>query len=504
MAVNVTPMISPGVRVNVVDQSQYTALAGIPTTNAIAIVGGAQWGPINVPTLITSVNQFTQIFSTPIDHAGLAATKVLQAGGTIYYCRFGANATAMTGTLAGTSPSGNITITATQKGTLLPGTWKADVAAGSSDTTFKLTITRTEGTNEPVVMFPETELSVTKNADNYFENWNNDYFELKPADDTAVSSIGKQTVELTAGTNGITKVNDGTADVTAIKAALDTLSDRETYEFMYLSAPSYSITADIATELGTIAADRKDCVVQIDHDPNPNATAYLDSGTFSINRFVTALSAYATTPYVGLWAGLGGYVIDPYQNNTEILVPVSVYLLPALATEYATNPVWTAPAGAARLSLSELTTLGKVWSQSERDVLYAANINPITNYKGLGYTSMGQKSGQKTKSAMDRLNVVQLVNYVRKRIERISVDFLFAPIDESTFSEWVYRVSNFLNTIKSNRGLYDFRVKMDWETVTPDAINNNLMPGIVQIKPTKVAEFIDVDLVIKNYSDSME
>ena len=35
------------------------------------------------------------------------------------------------------------------------------------------------------------------------------------------------------------------------------------------------------------------------------------------------------------------------------------------------------------------------------------------------------------------------------------------------------------------------------------AVNNNLMPAIVKIKPTKVAEFIDIDLVLVNYSDEM-
>ena len=491
-----TPMISPGVRVNVVDQSQYTAIANVPD-NAFAIVGGAQFGPINIPTLITSASQFIQLFSTPIDVAGLTAINTVNAGGTIYYCRFAsADAKAMTAELPGTNETGvaDLTLTATYKGTLLEGAWKAVVAASSASNSFKLSITRTVGSNDPITVITETELSLDPTAANYFITWNNDFFTLKIKDPSAVpTAITANTYEITAGTNGIADTRDGNA--TAVKAALDVFSDRETYNIMYLTAPDYSITAGVATEMVTIADTRKDCIVQIDHDPDPT--------TATADTVITALKGYATTPYVGLWAGLGGYISDPYNNNVDRLVPVSAYLIPALAREYTLYPVWTAPASAAYLDLSLITKLDKIWSQADRDKLYAANINPITNYKGLGYTSMGQKSGQTSKSAMDRLNVVQLVNYIRTGIERISVGFLFAPIDEETFSSWVYRVGNFLDTIRNRRGLYDYVVKMDWETVTPDAINNNLMPGIVLIKPTKVAEFIDVDLIIRNYSDSM-
>lgn len=520
----ITPMISPGVRVNIVDQSQYTALPGLPT-NAFAIVGGAQFGPINVPTLLTSVNQFIQTFSTPIDTAGLTAINTLGAGGTIYYTRFASSdAVAMTATLQGTSTgnteAANFKITATKKGTLLEGKWKAIASVGTNSSEFKLKITRTVGTSDPITVIEETELAFDPSAANAYTTWNNDFFTIELADPNKAPAAltydkpdGSQTktfmeVDFTEGNNGIYS-GDGadTKNAPNIVKAIDVFSDRETYEIMYLSAPEYSIIGDVAQELKSVAAGRKDCIAQIDHDPNPNAVVYLtesDPKTFSISKFIGVLSQYATTPYVGLWAGLGGYIIDPYNNNTERLVPVSAYLLPALAAEYTVNPVWTAPASTAYLNLNSLVKLDKIWSQDDRDKLYAANINPITNYKGLGYTSMGQKSGQTSKSAMDRLNVVQLVNYIKVAIEKISVDFLFAPIDDETFGSWSYRVGNLLESIRTRRGLYDYKVKMDWETVTSDAVNNNLMPGIVQIKPTKVAEFIDIDLIIKNYSDSME
>lgn len=487
----ITPMISPGVRVNVVDQSNYSSAAGLPE-NAIGIVGAAKFGPINTPVLLTSVNDFESTFSTPLDVAGLTAVNTLRAGGTVYYNRLAGNsAKAMSGVITG--EGGNLEITATYKGTIEDGTWTAVVAAGSTATSFKLSVTNTQGTNEPTVMIAETELSLDPTAENYFTSWDNKLFTLSLAQSDVPTSITADNYAITNGDNGVSSTFESNA--TAAIAAIDIFSDREAYSLMYLTAPMYSTIATVAQKLVDVSNSRKDLVVQIDHDPSL-ATA---------DAVITALKPYTqpNNSYVGMWAASGGYITDSYDNNAERLVPASAFLIPALAAEYSNFPVWTAPASAAYLQLSLLTKLNTTWTQQDRDKLYAANINPILNYKGLGYTAMGQKSGQTRNTAMNRLNVVQLVNTVKINIEKISVDFLFTPIDDETFSAWVYRVSNYLNGIKANRGLYDFTVKMDWETVTPEAVNNNLMPGVVQIKPTRVAEFIDVDLIIKNYSDQL-
>lgn len=486
-----TPMVSPGVRVNVVDQSNYTPLANVPG-NMFAIVGGANFGPIGVPTVITSANQFESIFGEPADIAGLTAINVVNNGGSVYYCRFaGDSAAARSATLTGTS--GNLKITANYKGIIKAGAWKAVVTAGSG-ANFILTITRTQGSTTETVI-PATELSLNDTDDNYFTTRNNSRFTIAVEGDAAPTAITPGTYNFSDGNNGIDATFANNA--TAVKAALDVFNDRESYNLFYLSVPDYSTIEDVAKEIVAVSNSRKDCICQIDHP--------YDADHRTADSIITALSPYtgAQNNEIALWAISGAYLRNPYENNAEVLAPASAFILPALAAEYLDNPVWTAPASNAYLQITNISTLEKNWNQDDRDKLYAANINPILNYRGLGYTALGQKSGQTKKTAMDRLNVVQLVNYCRTGIERISVDFLFAPIDDETFSAWIYRVGNFLSSVKASRGLYDYSVKMDWETVTSDAVNNNLMPGIVKIKPTKVAEFIDVDLIIKNYSDTL-
>ena len=498
-------MASPYVRVNEVDQSQYTPLANA-LTNPIGIVGAAQFGPVNVAMPLTSVRQFETIFGTPIDIAGLTAVNVLKAGGNVLYGRF------FTGTEADSKLKANL-YTATENTLDLEANYAGTIVSGAASAkiniknvvqglkTFVLTVDIYNAAGDLIsAIVPAVTLSWDPNSSNYFEKWDNAYFKMTmtgTVDFTQFTGVtDKNFTNWNSVTNGVnsTLKNNAASVISALNACF---ADPEANSLFYLSAPLYSTITESATNVQKtmidIAETRKDCVVQLDHTPGLTAQGIVDA--FPI--------ATINSSRVAVWGSPQGYVIDTYSNNAKVSAPASAYVLPALAAEYSNSPVWTAPAGASRFLLTYLDSLDSQWTVADRDLLYDNGINPICNYKGLGYTSLGQKTMQYGTSALDRLNVRQLVNYIKQNIEQISVGYMFAPIDDTTFSNWSYDVANFLTQIKTQRGLYEYTVKMDWETVTPQDVENNRLPGIVQIKPTKVAEYIDIDLVIKNYSDTL-
>ena len=90
------------------------------------------------------------------------------------------------------------------------------------------------------------------------------------------------------------------------------------------------------------------------------------------------------------------------------------------------------------------------------------------------------------------------MNMVRKSISATSAYLVFEQNDELTWRQWKAQVDSYLETIKSSRGLYDFRSQMDEETVTDYYKDLNMMPGRVWIKPTKTAEFIQIDFILTN------
>lgn len=473
-------MASPGVKVTEVDQSQYTPLSS-PPSNAFGIVGTGKFGPVNTPTLISSTREFERTFGVSNDQSSLATINILNAGGTLYYVRAAESATEREVTITGTG--GNIVFTGKYPGTITDGTMNAVVER--SGTEYTITITNTVGQNTTEFV-PEFTLSLNPESENYYKNISIDYFNISADGETDPTALTADSYEFSAGSDGITSEIDGMA--TAVTTAADLFSDPESVQIIILAAPYYSQISSVASALVSIARERKDCVAQIDHAVD----AELDD--------ITAIAKSFDSSYAAMWAGTC-VITDPYTGVEESCVP-SCAILPGLARMYNTYQLWNAPAGASRLQLSNIIRLTHEWTLAERDELYTNRVNPISNYKGLGYTAMGQKTLQVAPSATDRLNVRMLCNYMKVQIEYQSVGFLFSPIDEVTFNDWVYKIGTFCANIQTQRGLYDYQVKMDWETVTQDDLENNRMPGIVQIKPTKVAEFIPIDLIIKNYSDT--
>ena len=97
---------------------------------------------------------------------------------------------------------------------------------------------------------------------------------------------------------------------------------------------------------------------------------------------------------------------------------------------------------------------------------------------------------------MDRVNIARLVKFVYREVYNISSDYLFEPINDTTFTAWKLRVESLLADIQTNQGISDYSYKMDEENNTEATIAENYLIGQVSIKPTEVAEFIDIDFVL--------
>jgi len=170
---------------------------------------------------------------------------------------------------------------------------------------------------------------------------------------------------------------------------------------------------------------------------------------------------------------------------------------------------WLAPAGTRRGLVDNAFQLGYLESvtgvftplgvgQSMRDVLYTHNINPITFIPGVGITNFGNKTLQKTASALDRINVARLVCYIRARLETIGKQYLFEPNDQVTRAEITNTITGLLIDIVAKRGIYDYLVVCDNTNNTPTTIDQNQLWVDIAIEPVKAVEFVYIPLRIQN------
>jgi len=195
------------------------------------------------------------------------------------------------------------------------------------------------------------------------------------------------------------------------------------------------------------------------------------------------------------------YFPDVYYNdsisNRTLLVPASIAAISALSFSDANSPgAWYAPAGFNRGSLSDVSNLKVRLTSGERDTLYDARINPIANFPNEGFVIFGQKTLQRAKSALDRVNVRRLLLEVKRQVINISKSLLFEQNTPALRKRFIKLVAPRLQAIQAAAGIENFKIIMDESNNTATDANNYTLNGTIMIVPTRSIEFIAVDFVI--------
>jgi phage tail sheath protein FI len=189
---------------------------------------------------------------------------------------------------------------------------------------------------------------------------------------------------------------------------------------------------------------------------------------------------------------------DPF-SGLESRVPPTVAALGALALNDSISRPWFAPAGYTRGVLQTTIDTAVKLSRANLDDLYEVDINPITSFPGSdGVVVWGQKTLKRAQSALDRINVRRLLIEIRREVKRVANTLLFEPNREETLARFSSLVNPILKRIQEQQGLDGFRVIIDTTTTTQADVENLTIRGKIFLRPTKVAEFIDLDFVITN------
>lgn len=193
-------------------------------------------------------------------------------------------------------------------------------------------------------------------------------------------------------------------------------------------------------------------------------------------------------------------VSDSYTRK-NIWLPPDGLVIAQIAYNDRVGQPWFAPAGLNRGLMSRPIAVEYSATKGERDAIYGNRniVNPIINYKGSGIVIWGQKTMQRKATALDRINVRRLMNYLKKIISASTSYFVFEPNDQYSWNKWIDMVEPKLENIKNLRGVYEYKVQMK---PTASEIENNTMPGTIWIKPTKTAEFIPLNFMIAPYGAS--
>ncbi len=298
----------------------------------------------------------------------------------------------------------------------------------------------------------------------------------------------------------------------SIRRAIDSVSDPEVVDTNMISMPGLT-NQGLITRIVRTCENRADALAVVDlkggYQPNSEVVGSEKDRRGTLDSVISNLqslqenSSYACAYYP--WV----QIRDP-EKGALVWVPPSVAAIGVFANTEAVSELWFAPAGFNRGGLSQgaagLPVVGtsQRLTSKERDNLYEANINPIANFPNEGIVVFGQKTLQITPSALDRINVRRLMNYVKKEISRMANNILFQPNVEETWISFTSQVNPFLSSVRARFGLSDFKVVLDKTTTTPELIDRNIVYAKIFLKPTKAVEYVAIDFNITNSGASFE
>ena len=295
--------------------------------------------------------------------------------------------------------------------------------------------------------------------------------------------------------------------IKAMKAAIDTNTDirEEQRVFNLMATPGYP---ELMVNMVALNNERNNTAFIVGDSP----LRLKESGTDLIN-WATNNSG------TGLATGDGLNVNDYYLgvfypsgkttdlSGTTIVVPPSHAMLRTIIRSDDQSYPWLAPAGTRRGNIDNLSAIGFLDSEGEfsqtairqgsRDTLYENSVNPLTFIPGTGLVNYGNKT-TKSGSALDRINVVRLVSYIRMMVDSLAKQFLFEPNDKLTRDELKGSIEKIMNDLIAKRGLYDYLVVCDSSNNTPSRIDRSELYVDIAIEPVKAVEFIFIPVRIKN------
>lgn len=279
----------------------------------------------------------------------------------------------------------------------------------------------------------------------------------------------------------------------------------ELYEYNLILCPGYFETASDLISLSSAIHDEALVLADTPINLNPDQTAQW--------ALSSARQSKTSVAYYYPWG------VQTNLDGRSVVGSPAGIALRTIASSDDMSYVWVAPAGISRGLTFNVTKVGYVTgdlgtattfvevnlNSGQRDNLYEydKNINPITFFPGRGILIWGQKTSSPAASAMDRVNVVRLVMYLRRVLRKGAMPFVFEPNDQITRDNLKAAADGIMNDLLIKRGLSDFASYCDETNNTAFSIDQNRLYLDIAIKPTRAAEFIYIPIRVVATSASI-
>jgi len=279
------------------------------------------------------------------------------------------------------------------------------------------------------------------------------------------------------------KANDYTESISL-------LANKDAYNYNFITTPGligdstfYPSHFPVIQQLNTMVQNRGD------------AMAIIDIVGYNSNIIPVTLNAlnFDTSYVATYWPWLK---INNPSTGQQNWIPTSTWIPGVYAQNDTIAYPWFAPAGINRGIMPNVIQAERVLTQGNRDLLYQNNVNSIATFPNTGVVVFGQKTLQKKRSSLDRVNVRRLLIELKNYISQIADSFVFEQNTEATRNEILSLINPYLFVVQQQQGLTSFRVVIDETNNPPSVVDQNQLIGQIYLQPTRTIEFIILDFNI--------
>ena len=240
--------------------------------------------------------------------------------------------------------------------------------------------------------------------------------------------------------------------------------------------------------------------------------SFLDSstGVFNVNHVATGgnlelnPSALYTLPSINEGATYAFYYgpgLNVIENGRTKVVPPAAYISNNYIDKFLNDLPWSIVAGPRRgvVGGTGVQSVEFAFDKNDRDVLEPFGYNPIVFERGVGLTIKGNKTAQQgIQSALSSAHVREALIYIEDGLAEILKNYLFEFNNAQTRLEIKTLADNFMESVKKDGGVYDYRNIMDSTNNTNEVIDNNM--GILDtfVEPVKGLEILVSRVTVLN------
>jgi hypothetical protein len=193
--------------------------------------------------------------------------------------------------------------------------------------------------------------------------------------------------------------------------------------------------------------------------------------------------------------------LNVIENGRTKVIPPAAYVSNNYIDKYLDALPWSIIAGPRRgvVGGTGVQSLEFAFDKNDRDVLEPFGYNPIVFERGVGLTIKGNKTAQQgIQSALSSAHVREVLIYIEDGLAEILKNYLFEFNSAQTRLEIKTLADNFMESVKKDGGVYDYKNIMDTSNNTTDVIDNNM--GILDtfVEPVKGLEILVSRVTVLN------